>query len=147
MYDETRIDWSVFAGDPVARVRVGYEAPDIIELSAKLLKIPEDDVRRRWKQLMYFFATVHLLAKTGSLLPGNKPIQPPPQLEEVWRIFREMMPEHVADYCRSFFDGQDVGWRAEYPPEHRLTPDRLELVSRTATEVIEFEVDAELWRL
>ncbi|MBI3626595.1 hypothetical protein HY224_00940 [Candidatus Uhrbacteria bacterium] len=96
------------------------------------MKLPKDEVQRQWKQLMYFFATIYVLAKCGSLLPGNKQLQPPPKLEPIWRFFRERMPAQFTEYCHVFWGGQDVGWRESYPPEHQLTVQRLVMIRRTA---------------
>jgi len=134
----------MFSGDQLARARVGYQAPSFIQLAAKLMEVSEGDVERQWKQLMYFFATIFVVARTSSLLPGNKPLQPPPRLEALWRLFRERMPEHVTDYCQTFVGGQDVGWREEYPSDHQLTHSRLQLIQQTAG-MIGLEVDGELW--
>lgn len=143
-YDQSKIDWRAFVGDDDAKKIVVYYRHEV-QIYAKLLGISLIDTKRQWCQLMYFFATVHLLGRVGMLLPpGHVPLQPPPKLVSIWRVFCEQSPEHLVDYCRTFWNGLDVGWRSEYSAEHRLSPDRLQLIHQTAN-LADLPVDDVLW--
>ena len=144
-YDESRRGWSYFTGIDLARARVGYHAL-YIGLYAKWLGISEHDARRQWRQLMYYLSTIHLLWKTGQLLPDNRPLQAPPRLEPLGRIFCEQDRDHLVDYCQTFWEGCDVGWKESYELEHALTPESMHLIQDTA-KLIGLPVDDELWQL
>lgn len=147
MYNESQINWHMFPAGCFPRLMVHYCRPlNFPETAAVALGLTEDDAARRWCQLMYFFATLRVLAHGGALLPGNKPTEPPPKLAVLWEFFCKTQQASFIDYCKTFFEGQDIGWREQYTPEHELTPTRLRMVMRAAFD-FGFVVDEDLWTL
>ncbi|MDF1497490.1 MAG: hypothetical protein P1P90_05535 [Patescibacteria group bacterium] len=147
MYSEEQIDWNFFR-DIRDRMLVNYRRPDFMILAVKTTGLKCEDVEKRWIQLMYFFATIKLLSKSGTLLPSNKPIQPPPKLALIWKCFCKQMPDHATDFCLTFFEGQNLLWRKAYQDKHKLNPVNHSLILETAgRDMIGFDIDQELWSL
>ena len=144
-YDESRIDWNAFLGDPLAQERLHYEPPNLKAL-CRSVGLLEEDGRRRWRQLMYFFATLWVMDKAETLSLTFRPIQPPPRLEPLWRAFTLQRHDDLLYYCQTFFDGEDLGWRERYSRVHALTSDRLRNIRQIAERVIELPIDYQYWR-